>query len=60
MCEFRNPLGEGLRQTDQAMTADEVLNEFRAAGAFLEGHFILTSGLESPLFIQKVFVFQDP
>jgi orotate phosphoribosyltransferase len=42
------------------MTAAEVLNEFRAAGAFLEGHFILTSGLESPLFIQKVFVFQDP
>ncbi|MBV9054765.1 MAG: orotate phosphoribosyltransferase, partial [Hyphomicrobiales bacterium] len=31
------------------MTTDEVLNEFRAAGALLEGHFILTSGLRSPI-----------
>jgi orotate phosphoribosyltransferase len=45
---------------DLAMTEDEVLNEFRAAGALLEGHFILTSGLRSSVFIQKVFVFQDP
>lgn len=42
------------------MTQDEVLAEFRAAGALLEGHFILTSGLRSPVFLQKVFVFQDP
>ncbi len=37
-----------------------MLAEFRAAGALLEGHFILTSGLRSPVFLQKVFVFQDP
>jgi orotate phosphoribosyltransferase len=43
-----------------ALTPDEVLEEFRAAGALLEGHFILTSGLRSPLFLQKMFVFQDP
>ena len=42
------------------MTQDEVLDEFRAAGALLEGHFILSSGLRSPVFLQKVFVFQDP
>lgn len=42
------------------MTQDEVLAEFRAAGALLEGHFILSSGLRSPVFLQKVFVFQDP
>jgi orotate phosphoribosyltransferase len=42
------------------MHQDEVLEEFRAAGALLEGHFILSSGLRSPLFLQKVFVFQDP
>lgn len=42
------------------MTQDEVLAEFRAAGALLEGHFILTSGLRSPVFLQKVFVFEDP
>ena len=45
---------------EAGMTQDEVLAEFRAAGALLEGHFILTSGLRSPVFLQKVFVFQDP
>jgi orotate phosphoribosyltransferase len=42
------------------MTTDDVLNEFRAAGALLEGHFILSSGRRSPVFLQKMFVFQDP
>jgi orotate phosphoribosyltransferase len=42
------------------MTSDEVLAEFRAAGALLEGHFILSSGLRSPIFLQKMFVFMDP
>jgi orotate phosphoribosyltransferase len=44
----------------EPMTQDEVLDEFRAAGALLEGHFILSSGLRSPVFLQKVFIFQDP
>ena len=38
----------------------DVLAEFRAAGALLEGHFILSSGLHSPVFFQKAFVFMDP
>jgi orotate phosphoribosyltransferase len=42
------------------MTTDEVLREFREAGALLEGHFILTSGLHSPLYLQKNLVFCDP
>ncbi|HZH50392.1 MAG TPA: orotate phosphoribosyltransferase [Microvirga sp.] len=42
------------------MTPNEVLDEFRSAGALLEGHFILSSGLHSPVFLQKMFVFQDP
>jgi orotate phosphoribosyltransferase len=42
------------------MTTDEVLSEFRAAGALLEGHFILTSGLRSPVYMQKNLVFCDP
>ncbi len=42
------------------MTPDEVLNEFREAGALLEGHFILSSGLRSPIFLQKMFIFMDP
>ena len=34
------------------MTDDEVLGEFRAAGALLDGHFILSSGLRSPRYLQ--------
>lgn len=43
-----------------AMTPAQVLDEFRAANALLEGHFILSSGLHSPVFFQKAFVFMDP
>ncbi len=39
------------------MNTDEVLGVFREAGAVLEGHFILTSGLRSPVFLQKARVF---
>ncbi len=42
------------------MNTEQVLQEFREAGALLEGHFILSSGLRSPVFLQKMFVFQDP
>ena len=34
------------------MTNDDVLEEFRAAGALREGHFVLSSGLHSPVFAQ--------
>ena len=40
-----------------SMNTDEVLGIFREAGAVLEGHFILTSGLRSPVFLQKARVF---
>src|SRR3954464_13179601 len=43
-----------------SMTEDEVLAEFRAANALLEGHFILSSGLRSPVFLQKMRIFEDP
>lgn len=39
------------------MTTDEVLEIFRQTGAVLSGHFILTSGLRSPVFLQKARVF---
>ena len=42
------------------MTADDVLAEFRAAGALREGHFVLSSGLHSPVFLQKNLVFMRP
>ncbi len=42
------------------MTEDEILAEFRDSGALLEGHFILSSGRRSGVFLQKMLVFQDP
>lgn len=41
------------------MTSDDVLQEFRSAGALREGHFVLSSGLHSPVFLQKNLVFMD-
>lgn len=41
------------------MTSDDILDEFRAAGALREGHFVLSSGLHSPVFLQKNLVFMD-
>jgi orotate phosphoribosyltransferase len=42
------------------MTENEVLAEFRAADALLEGHFILSSGLRSPRYLQCARVLMDP
>ena len=42
------------------MTDDEVLAEFRAADALLEGHFILSSGLRSPRYLQCARLLMDP
>ncbi|HZY50203.1 MAG TPA: orotate phosphoribosyltransferase [Devosia sp.] len=42
------------------MTTDEILDIFRECGALLEGHFILSSGLRSPVFLQKARVFMHP
>jgi orotate phosphoribosyltransferase len=42
------------------MTDDDVLAEFRAAEALLEGHFILSSGLRSPRYLQCARVLMSP
>jgi orotate phosphoribosyltransferase len=42
------------------MTDDDILAEFRAADALLEGHFILSSGLRSPRYLQCARVLMDP
>ena len=42
------------------MTREDVLDIFREAGALLEGHFILSSGRRSPVFLQKALVFSRP
>lgn len=34
------------------MTPEEVIAKFKSTGALLEGHFILSSGLHSPLYLQ--------
>ena len=41
------------------MNTQDVLNEFRDAGALREGHFVLSSGLHSAVFLQKNLVFMD-
>ncbi len=42
------------------MSDEQILAEFRAADALLEGHFILSSGLHSPLYLQCARVLMDP
>lgn len=42
------------------METEEVLERFRATGALLEGHFVLTSGLHSANYLQCALVLQHP
>lgn len=42
------------------MDAEQVIDEFRKAGALLEGHFQLTSGLHSTVYLQCALVLQFP
>lgn len=42
------------------MTEDEVLSEFRACGALLEGHFRLSSGRHSAHYLQCARVLMNP
>lgn len=42
------------------MKAEAVLERFKATGALLEGHFILTSGLHSEKYLQCALVLQYP
>jgi len=42
------------------MNTQDVLDVFKQAGALLDGHFILSSGRRSPVFLQKAFIFKNP
>ena len=42
------------------MDAENVINEFRKTGALLEGHFQLSSGLHSTVYLQCALVLQFP
>jgi orotate phosphoribosyltransferase len=42
------------------LTTDQVIEAFKKSGALLEGHFKLTSGLHSSLYLQCALVLQFP
>ncbi|QHL91747.1 orotate phosphoribosyltransferase [Sphingomonas changnyeongensis] len=42
------------------MSDAQILDEFRSAGALLDGHFILSSGLRSPRYLQCARVLMNP
>ena len=42
------------------MRNEEVIERFRRTGALLEGHFVLTSGLHSPNYLQCALILQYP
>ena len=46
--------------TPEEMPADEVVRLFRESGALLEGHFLLSSGMHSPFYLQCARVLMDP
>ena len=41
------------------MTSDEVINRFKQTGALLEGHFLLSSGLHSSVYLQCAIALQE-
>ncbi|MCA1594246.1 MAG: orotate phosphoribosyltransferase [Acidobacteria bacterium] len=45
---------------ERLMETGEVIDRFRRTGALLEGHFVLTSGLHSPNYLQCALVLQHP
>ena len=42
------------------MTDKEILQIFKDSGALLEGHFVLTSGMHSPHYVEKFRVLEQP
>ncbi len=44
----------------QPLTDQEILALFRRVGALLDGHFLLTSGLHSPSYVQCALLLQYP
>lgn len=42
------------------MRSEEVIERFKATGALLEGHFVLSSGLHSSTYLQCAIALEDP
>jgi orotate phosphoribosyltransferase len=51
---------QGAKEAAARMTEQEIVAEFHAADALLEGHFILSSGLHSSRYLQCARVLMDP
>src|SRR5215510_7933911 len=52
------PFPEAQKTSKGTMDSEEVLDRFRASGALLEGHFLLSSGLHSPTYLQCALALQ--
>src|SRR5688500_10191979 len=53
-------MGRAAQAKGAGVKPEDVFRLFRDRGALLEGHFILSSGLRSPVFLQKARVFMYP
>jgi orotate phosphoribosyltransferase len=45
---------------NKKLQAEDILTKFRETGALLEGHFVLSSGLHSTIYLQSALVLQHP
>ncbi len=45
---------------NKIVNSEQVIQKFRDTGALLEGHFVLTSGLHSGIYLQCALVLQHP
>ena len=45
---------------EHRVKSEDVIQEFKKSGALLEGHFVLTSGLHSSVYLQCALVLQQP
>jgi orotate phosphoribosyltransferase len=59
-CKARNITCALHQDTPAFMTEDDILAEFRAANALLEGHFLLSSGRHSGFYLQCARVLMSP
>jgi orotate phosphoribosyltransferase len=59
-CKTRNPDCAKRQDVTASMTEDDILAEFRAADALLEGHFLLSSGRHSAYYLQCARVLMNP
>ena len=57
-----SPTSSGRRgeRAPEELSAEEVVRLFRESGALLEGHFLLSSGMHSPFYLQCARVLMEP